>query len=368
MFVIVQTYFITGFPGFLAEQLLTQLYKDYPKEIDHVYLLTLPSTKALAFSQLNNFTEKNDLDIENFSLIEGDITLPDLGLQQTSLSSMNNITHVFHLAAVYDLAVPKEIAYKVNVDGTKHINKFVQTLSHLNRYIYFSTAYVAGKREGIIYETDLVHNEPFKNYYEETKYYAEISVEALKDKVPLTIIRPSVVKGNSVTGKTIKFDGLYFFLNFFDKLKFSPIIPMIDNSQVEGNFVPSDYVIEATSFLAINEIGINKTYHLADPNPYTMSELYTMLMAEYLNREPKLRVPSSLTKKILSFSSLRKWIGVEKEAIDYFIYDTSYDTTIAEQDLLLGNIKCPDLKDTLPSMIEFYRKYKDDYTKHIKII
>lgn len=359
-------YFITGFPGFLAEQLLIQLYKDYPKQINHVYLLTLPSTKSQAQNRLNFFTRDNNLNESNFTLIEGDITAPGLDMS-VSEDVTTNITHVFHLAAVYDLAVPKELAYRVNVDGTKNVNDWVETLPNLKRYIYFSTAYVAGMRQGRVYETELIHDAPFKNYYEETKYLAEIDVEALKMKIPTTIIRPSVVKGHSQTGYTTKFDGLYFFLNFFDKLQFSPIIPMIDNSQVEGNFVPSDYVIEATSFLAINDIGINKTYHLADPNPYTMSQLYQMLMAEYLDRQPKLQVPSSLTKKTLELARLRKWIKVEKEAIDYFIYDTSYDTTLAERDLLTGNITCPDLKDTLPSMIEFYRKYKDDSTKHIEI-
>src|SRR5699024_10814401 len=152
----------------------------------------------------------------------------------------------------------------------------------------------------------------------------------LKMKIPTTIIRPSVVKGHSQTGYTTKFDGLYFFLNFFDKLQFSPIIPMIDNSQVEDNFVPSDYVIEATSFLAINDIGINKTYHLDTPNPYTMCKIYQMLIDEYLERQPKLQVHSAITKKTLELASLRNWMKVEKEAIDHFIYDTSNDTSQAE--------------------------------------
>src|SRR5699024_4896532 len=101
--------------------------------------------------------------------------------------------------------------------------------------------------------------------------------------------------------------------------------------------------------------------------PYTMSQLYQMLMAEYLDRQARLQVPSSLAKKTLELSSLRKWMKVEKEDMDYFIYDTSYDTILAEMDLLKFIITCPDLKDTLPTIIEFYRKYKDDSTKHIEI-
>lgn len=362
-----QTYFITGFPGFLAEELLAQLFSDHLNNINHVYLLVLPNTISHAKSQITHFTTKYDLNIDQFTLIKGDITLANLGIDCKTQHISKDITHVFHLAAIYDLAVPKKLAYKVNVTGTYNVNEWVKTLPQLERYIYFSTAYIAGKREGEVYETDLVHNAGFKNYYEETKYLAELSVAALKNELPLTIIRPGIVKGHSVSGKTIKFDGLYFFLNFFDKLKFVPIIPMIGRKSVEGNFVPSDYVIKATSFLAIHDIGINKTYHLTDPAPYQMPEIYTMLLKEYLNRKPSFFISNSLTKHFLNYSRLRKWLMVEKEAIDYFTYDTRYDTTLAQRDLSLGNIKCPDLKSTLPSMIEFYQKYKDDYTKHIKI-
>src|SRR5699024_8562215 len=167
------------------------------------------------------------------------ITAPGLDMK-VSEDVTTNITHVFHLAAVYDLAVPKELAYRVNVDGTKNMNDWVETLPNLKRYIYFSTSYVAGMREGRVYDTELIHDAPSKYYYEDTKYLAELGVEALQVKIPPRIIRPSVVKGHSHTGYTTKFDGLYFFLNFFAKIQFSPIVPMIDDSQVEGNFVPSD--------------------------------------------------------------------------------------------------------------------------------
>src|SRR5699024_12583981 len=105
------------FPGFLAEQLLIQLYKDYPNQINHVYLLTLPSTKSQAKNRLNFFTKDNNLNENNFTLIEGDITAPGLDMI-VSEDIKTSITHVFNLAAVYDLAVPTELAYRVIVDDS----------------------------------------------------------------------------------------------------------------------------------------------------------------------------------------------------------------------------------------------------------
>src|SRR5690625_5537307 len=94
---------------------------------------------------------------------------------------------------------------------------------------------------------------------------------------------------------------------------------------MDGNFVPADYVLEATSYLAIAAVGNGKTYHLADPNPYTMKELSTMLSEAYLNKTPNITLPLSLAKLSLSSSIARKWFHVEKEVLDYYFIDNSYD-------------------------------------------
>ncbi|WP_231563823.1 SDR family oxidoreductase, partial [Anoxybacillus sp. KU2-6(11)] len=77
-----------------------------------------------------------------------------------------SVTHVFHLAAIYDLAVPEDIARMVNVEGTKQVNEWVSFLPHLQRYVYFSTAYVSGTRQGVIFEHELDKGQSFKNHYE----------------------------------------------------------------------------------------------------------------------------------------------------------------------------------------------------------
>ena len=341
---------------------------DHYLNIEHIYLLVLPNQEKLAIETLQSIVTTSELTKEQFTIILGDITKADIGISSEYKDVLKDrITHVFHLAAIYDLAVPKNIAYEVNVNGTNNINKWLTSLKQLKRYIYYSTAYVSGKREGKIYENELQKGQEFRNHYEHTKYLAEVLVQEMKDKIPTTIIRPGVVKGHSKTGETIKFDGLYFMLNVLDRFKFSPILPYFGKGTAEGNFVPSDYVLKATSYLAINPVGEGKTYHLTDPNPYKMWELQKMLTQHYLGRFPNIRVPLALTKGLLSVKPIRKWLKAEKEAMDYFIIHSSYDCSQAIQDLDPVGIRCPDLKDTLEAMIRFYRKYKDDHTKHIKI-
>ncbi|MFP3509175.1 SDR family oxidoreductase [Peribacillus sp. SIMBA_075] len=76
------------------------------------------------------------------------------------------VTHIFNLDAIYDLAIPEKIDRLVNVVGKDHVNEFDKGVTNLKRYTYFSTRYVAGNREGILYEHELRFPKSFKNHFE----------------------------------------------------------------------------------------------------------------------------------------------------------------------------------------------------------
>ncbi|MFD1635502.1 SDR family oxidoreductase [Evansella tamaricis] len=360
-------YFFTGFPGFIARELIKELIKgDLP--IKHIYLLILPNMKEKAVEELHSISTEVSFPIDKFSTITGDITKPNLGIPRELTSTlMESVHYVFHLAAVYDLAVDKETAELINVNGTKNVNDFVRQLDQLTRYVYFSTAYVSGERKGRIYEAELKMNQTFKNHYERTKYEAEVLVKQQSSQVPTTIIRPGIVRGHSETGETIKFDGPYFILHLLDRFRHSPFIPYIGKGEVEGNFVPVDYVIKASIYLSHFPSGAGKTYHLTDPAPFKMVEIYKMLAYEYLGKVPKGRIPLTLADASLRFPPLRKWLQVEREALPYFNCDSSYDCKVARKDLMQSQIHCPGFDKTLSTMVQFYRENKNDDDKYIKI-
>lgn len=363
-------YFFTGFPGFITKELVKEcLFNREKMLIEHIYLLTLPTMEKKALRDIRTFlNEYPELD-GLVSIIIGDITKKNLQISSSENKTLQrSVTHVFHLAAIYDLAVNEEIAEAVNVNGTKNVNDWVQTILTLKRYTYFSTAYVSGTREGIIYESELEMGQSFKNHYERTKYDAEVLVKGIMEKVPTTIIRPGVVRGNSETGETTKFDGPYFMLNIFDRLSFLPIIPFIGDGLAEGNFVPVDYVIEATLYLARAEIGVSKTYHLTDPSPYKMTEIYGMLCHEYLGKRPKGKLPMFLTELSLSLPFMRKWLKVEKEALQYNLCQANYDTSNADADLQGSGIRCPPFDETIKAMVDYYKLHKDNKEKHLHIV
>src|SRR5438132_2546735 len=162
-----ETVFITGFPGFLASRLVRRLAADGAR----FFLLVQPAFAEKARAEIARLAADANVPIETFRIVQGDITKADLGLSIPDLeAAKNETTTVFHLAAVYDLAVARDVALRVNVEGTEHINNFAKAARNLRRYHYVSTCYVSGKREGVIFENELRHDAGFRNHYEETKY------------------------------------------------------------------------------------------------------------------------------------------------------------------------------------------------------
>ncbi|MCL6572414.1 MAG: SDR family oxidoreductase [Bacillus sp. (in: Bacteria)] len=361
-------YFFTGFPGFICNQLIREVLKKNQLQ-GNVFVLVLPGLVEKATIERAEIIGELGLSEDTFKLIVGDITKPALSIATEEQGILQQqVTHVYHLAAIYDLAAPKELAYEVNVNGTRNVNEWVRGLPNISRYIYFSTAYVVGKREGTLYETELIRPDGFKNHYEEAKFEAEVLVEGLKNEVPITIIRPGIVKGHSHTGETIKFDGPYFMMNFLERLKFLPIIPRLGKGEAFVNLVPIDYIIQATTYLSFLDKAVGKTYHLTDPHPYRASEIYEIMMRELLGKQPKGMIPLTLGKWFLTIKPMRKYLGVEKEALDYFTWMGYFDSTQAVNDLKDSGITCPDFKDGIKPMTTFYLQKKDNPSFHINIL
>lgn len=357
-------HFFTGFPGFIARQLICQLFVDGVTK--QVYALVLPTEMKEAQNEVEKIkTEHPTCQIE---LFEGDITLPNLGIDNSELSCIApRISVLWHLAAIYDLAVPRELAWKVNVHGTAMVNDFVRELPNLQRYMYFSTAYVAGRRNGVLLETELIRPYAFKNYYEETKFEAELRVEDLKAEIPITIIRPGIVRGHSETGETIKFDGPYFFLNMINRLRKLPFIPFVGSVKTTINVVPVDYILKAASFICREPSAVGKTLHLTDPDPHKVFDVYSAMVKGLTGKKPIGRIPLSLTKKMLEFYKIRNILGVEYETADYLAWKATFDCTEAQKILKKGNIHCPDFIETMPAMIKFYEENKNRKELHIQI-
>jgi thioester reductase-like protein len=345
-----ETFFITGFPGFLATRLVKRLANENARFI----LLTQAALREMARATVEQIVRETGAAAENFTIVEGDITEPDLGLSpEASEIARQQTTTIFHLAAIYDLAVDRAVALHVNVEGTLKVSQFAKSVQHLRRYNYVSTCYVAGKREGLILENELHHHEGFRNHYEETKYLAELEVDALKSELPITIIRPSVVCGHSQTGETAKYDGVYYLIHYLRKWPRGLTLLNIGNREVCLNLVPFDFVVDAMVALAKDDRAIGATVQLADPEPLTTEQLFDAISQVMKGRDSLTTVPSGIVYPVLMLPFAPKITGLPHSAVPYFFLEQIYDTTRARELLEPHGIRCPRFPDYVERLVNF---------------
>src|ERR1044072_7779265 len=348
-----ETFFITGFPGFIANRLLERLAR---KECDFV-LLVQPSLLSRAVEEIDRIAQLSGRTARDFRIIEGDIREPALALSAADLALVKQeTTRAFHLAAVYDLAVPQDVAMRVNVAGTRNVLELARSLPNLRQFHHVSTCYVAGKREGVIRETELHHDAGYRNYYEESKYLSEMQVESVKNELPVTIHRPSVVCGDSKTGETVKYDGVYYLILYLLHFPWLSAVN-IGNHRVSLNLVPVDFVVDAMAALAFDDNAIGKTVQLSDPAPLSTSDLFDSIARSANHKQSRITAPAMWVRFLLMLPPSPKITGLPHHAVPYFFVKQVYDSSQAQRLLAPHGIRCPPFAGYVDQIVDFVKTH-----------
>lgn len=354
------TLFFTGFPGFLGTRLLPGFLAREGRA--RAVCLVQPAWMDQARARMAALTASQPELDQRIELVEGDITLPDLGVGGAWDDLVGRVTRVIHLAAVYDLAVAPGLAERVNVLGTRHVLEFCRALRSPERLDYVSTCYVSGRYPGVFREDQLEEGQTFNNHYEATKYRAEVEVRrALDGGLPGTIYRPSIVVGDRHTGETQKYDGPYYFIRWVLRQGRVALVPIVGDPDAHTlNVVPRDFVVDAILALSGTSASLGETYQLADRDPPTIREVVEAIGAAAGARLIPVPLPRSLARWSLSHvPGLERFMGIPAASVDYFVHPTSYDTRRATRALEPFGIRPPSLLEYLDRLVAFVRANPD---------
>ena len=301
---------LTGATGFLGSHLMADMItKGY-----NIIVFGRPakneSLKDRIFRLLKWFGVDSMSD--QVTCIETDLSQDNLGISTGEYSRLRSVVDsVIHCASDTSFSESKrEKVMAANINNLKGILEFSKN-AHVNFFHYISTTYVAGT--GVTYCKETLSSvKTFTNVYEESKAAAENIISRFCDKndIPLSIIRPSIVYGDSQTGRSLKFNALYFpvrsaqsirdiYLNdlmnngglkaakngiFIDKEGYL-FLPLKIYLPYEGdiNIIPVDYFVNTTVKI-IENCSINGIYHLANPYRTTMK-----IVAKYYEQLMKVR-------------------------------------------------------------------------------
>ena len=353
------TIVFTGFPGFLGSELLPRVLAREPGA--SAVCVVQRRFLELARRRLADLGASRPGLSARVSLAEGDIIDANLGLRDVD-ALKRRVTSIYHLAALYDLSVARDVAMRVNVQGTERVLHFAAQCPQLERLHYVSTCYVSGRHPGVFHESDLDVGQTFNNRYEETKYLAEVAVRRMmRAGLPATIYRPSIVVGDSVTGATQKYDGPYFAMQWLLRQKRVAIMPVVGRpASTEFNIVPRDFVVDAITWLSGLPRSRGATYALADPAPLTVDGVLRTLGVATERTIVRVPLPLGMAKwSIERMPGVLELLRIPSSSVDYFVHPTRYDTAVATAALQGSGIACPRFPDYAQALVRFMRVHPE---------
>ncbi|HEY5315004.1 MAG TPA: SDR family oxidoreductase [Pirellulales bacterium] len=216
-------------------------------------------------------------------VLAGDLHQPNCDLDERAIAWIaTHCSTVIHSAAsLVFYAASNGEPWSTNVDGTRHLLELCRAAG-IRHCFHVSTAYVSGQRTGRVLESELDVGQSLGNDYERSKLEAERLVRSAAHLKTTTILRPSIVVGDSRSGHTPTFHGFYRPL----QVLFAPGGPAPGSAPQAShlaqlglsgderkNLVPVDWV-SAMMWRIIDEPAAHgATYHLASDQPVTVRDI-----------------------------------------------------------------------------------------------
>jgi thioester reductase-like protein len=343
---------VTGFPtSFLA----TRVVKKLLSERD-LSLRLVVQERAMERAE-HALAAMRDIDRDRVVLLEGDAAAMDLGLsgpEFIALAREVNIIH--HCAAITYLGVEDETARLLNVEGTREALELADEADHLERFVHWSTALVSGARRGYVLEDELEPGSGFRNVIESTRFAAEALVRRAASKVPTTILRPSIVVGDSLSGEIDRLEGPYLLVLLMLNAPLELRMPIPGRGDIPLNLVPIDYVVEAGYAIAKDRRALGRTFHLVDPDPITARKVFELIAQAAGRPVPRGFLPTNLATALLRTPGLERFAHVPRAFLEQLATEVVYDDRNAREILGELDIQCPPFASYASVMVDYVKR------------
>lgn len=346
-----ETVLVTGFPAYTARRMVARLL-DEPTAAERVFVLVRPQFESAAAEFLSEINSS-----ERAELLVGDVCDMDLGLSGAEFAAVaKEVTAIHHLAGIYFMGVDRATAERVNVRGTRGVLELAAATRSLRRLIHWSTAFVSGKRKGVVLEEELDEGQGFNNFWEETKFEAEMLAAAAQKTLPVTIVRPGIIVGDSRTGEIDKFDGPYSLILAAVAGDRTPRLPLPARGSAPLHLVPIDFVIEAGFALGADARAAGKTFHLTDPNPLPAHRVFSLVAELAHVRQPPPLMPVGLARTLLRAPGISRLTRAPRAVLDAFDHQCLYNSRGTGRLLADAGIRCPAFDDYAEVLVGYAQR------------
>jgi thioester reductase-like protein len=356
---------LTGFPSFQARRLLEELVR--PDRGDRGSSFVHAVVQAKFLDRARDDLEALPLEQRaRVNLIEGDAAAMDLGLSGRELRALSSeVDRIHHAAHVSYLGVDRKTAEHVNVNGVREVLEFARMCPRLKCLVAHSTAHVAGDRAGRVLEAELKAGQAFRNVVEETRARGERMLHAAMDRLPIAVLRPAIVVGDSTTGEIDRFDGPYLLFALILNAPPDLAIPIPGQADAPLPLVPVDFVARAACHIGRDPRAPGRTFHLVDPTPLAARRVFELVARAGGRKSPRGFIPSNFARAVLSAPGLERFATSPRGLLETLGTDVSFDAANTNELLRDTDIRCPPLESYIGRLVEYVQlRLRERRAKH----
>jgi NAD(P)-dependent dehydrogenase (short-subunit alcohol dehydrogenase family) len=361
------SYFVTGGTGFIGRFLIDRLLE---REGTVFVLVRKNSVRKLDALRARWGSEE-----KRVVAVVGDLARPKLGVAPADLAKLKGkVTHLFHLAAIYDLSADAESQEKANIDGTRNAVQFAEAVA-AGCFHHVSSIAAAGLYDGVFREDMFEEAEELDHPYFRTKHDSEGIVRA-KCTRPWRVYRPAIVVGHSKTGEIDKIDGPYYFFKLIQKMR-KALPQWVPTVGIEGgriNIVPVDFVVDAMDHIAHRKGLDGGCFHLTDAEPRRIGEVLNLFakaahapqMTMRLNAKMFGFIPDFVIDSAMSLAPVRRIqkqvlsdLGIPQDMFKFVNYPTRFDNRECAKALKGSGIAVPPLEDYAWRLWDYWERHLD---------
>ncbi|MGH7272231.1 MAG: SDR family oxidoreductase, partial [Polyangiaceae bacterium] len=329
---------ITGFPSLLARTVCTEILESAPRARIQAVMPAKFASEADAFIAALPADQRGRVNI-----LEGDSAAIDFGLSGAEYNALaHDITHIHHCAQVSNLAVDLKGAERVNVGGAHEAIEMATRCQKLEGLVFHSGACVSGDRTGLVREDELKAGQSFRNVVEQTKARAESLMRGAMGRLPITVVRPATIVGDSRTGEVDRFDGPYLLILLVVTSPPDIALPLPGRGDAPLNLVPIDWVAQASVALGRDRAARGRTFHLVDPAPLTTRRVFELVARAGGRPGPRGSIPANVARTLLRAPGIERFAKSPRALLETLTTAVTYDASNAtERFRALGVAACP---------------------------
>lgn len=279
---------LTGVTGFVGKVVLHELLRRHAElGVERVLVIVRADSHALArarfrakVSQSPCFAAEPQGWEKRIHVLAGDVTQPACGLDGDVLAQVrSDVTHAIHCAASVEFSLPLPSATDINVTGALHALELAKSCAHIASFVGVSTAYVTPHestqeraplvaherlvplprdadllygaiRAGQMEAKRLLAETGHPNTYTFTKCLAEHLLVRRAGKLPITILRPSIVSASRIFPMPGWIDSPAAFAAFVALIGTGRLRVVAGDPDVRLDIVPCDEVARRAALAA----------------------------------------------------------------------------------------------------------------------